>query len=135
MVGGLAVVLWLSCMLLVNQCGFCSRATERKNVLFVVSDDLRPSLGCYGAEKLITPNLDRLASRSVVFETVAAQLAVCAPSRTSFLTSRRPDTTLLFSNKGAKYWRDNAGNFTTLPQHFKEAGYTAISIGKIFHPG
>lgn len=33
------------------------------------------------------------------------------------------------------YWRDFAGNFTTLPQHFKENGYYTKSIGKVFHPG
>lgn len=33
------------------------------------------------------------------------------------------------------YWRDTVGNFTTLPQHFKENGYHTHSIGKIFHPG
>ena len=109
---------------------------NRKNVLFIVSDDLRPSLGCYGVDSLIkTPNIDRLASRSVLFKTAAAQQAVCAPSRTSFLTSRRPDTTLLYTNKGGMYWRENAGNFTTLPQHFKDAGYFSFSVGKIFHPG
>ena len=106
-----------------------------KNVLFIVSDDLRPSLGSYGAAVVKTPNLDKLAQRSVRFTTAAAQQAVCAPSRISFLTGRRPDTTKLLSNKKATYWRDNAGNFTSLPQHFKDAGYVTLSAGKIFHPG
>jgi len=105
------------------------------NVLFIVSDDLRPSLGSYGDTVVKTPNLDQLAQRSVRFTTAAAQQAVCAPSRISFLTGRRPDTTKLLSNKKATYWRDNAGNFTSLPQHFKDAGYVTLSAGKIFHPG
>ena len=105
------------------------------NVLFIVSDDLRPSLGSYGNAILQTPNLDKLAERSVRFTTAASQLAVCAPSRTSFLTGRRPNTTKLISNKEPSYWRENAGNFTTLPQHFKNAGYVSVSVGKIFHPG
>ena len=105
------------------------------NVLFIVSDDLRPALASYGNAIVQTPHLDKLARRSVRFTTAASQLAVCAPSRTSFLTGRRPDTTKLFSNKGATYWRENAGNFTTLPQHFKNAGYVGVSVGKIFHPG
>lgn len=105
------------------------------NVLFIVSDDLRPSLGSYGNEIVRTPNLDKLSESSVRFTTAASQVAACAPSRTSFLTGRRPDTTKLFSNKNPTYWRDSVGNFTSLPQHFKNAGYQTASVGKIFHPG
>ena len=58
------------------------------------------------------------------------QQAICGPSRMSFLTSRRPDTVRPYS-----YWRAGTGNFTTLPQHFKENGYHTVSVGKTFHPG
>lgn len=61
------------------------------------------------------------------------QQALCAPSRNSFLTSRRPDTLHLYDFYS--YWRTSAGNFTTLPQHFKQNGYHTKTIGKIFHPG
>lgn len=61
------------------------------------------------------------------------QQALCAPSRNSFLTSRRPDTLHLYDFYS--YWRDTVGNFTTIPQHFKQNGYYTHSIGKIFHPG
>ena len=61
------------------------------------------------------------------------QQALCGPSRTSFLTSRRPDTTRLYDVHS--YWRTHAGNFTTLPQYFKENGYFTASVGKVFHPG
>jgi iduronate 2-sulfatase len=109
--------------------------SQKMNVLLIVSDDLRTSLSCYGDTIMKTPNLDKLASRSVLFSTVASQQALCAPSRTSFLTSRRPDTTKLYSNKDAFYWRDKIGNFTTLPQYFKDSGYYTASVGKVFHPG
>ncbi|EDO35341.1 predicted protein [Nematostella vectensis] len=105
------------------------------NVLLIIADDLRASLGCYGHRFIQTPYLDSLAVRSVRFTTSASQIAVCAPSRTSFLTSRRPDTLRLYSNKGAFYWRTKVGNFTTIPQLFKEAGYFTASAGKVFHPG
>jgi iduronate 2-sulfatase len=62
-----------------------------------------------------------------------SQQALCAPSRNSFLTSRRPDSLYLYDFYS--YWRLAAGNFTTLPQHFKQNGYTTASFGKIFHPG
>lgn len=61
------------------------------------------------------------------------QQALCAPSRNSFLTSRRPDTLRLFDFNN--YWRTFVGNFTTLPQYLKSHNYDTHSIGKTFHPG
>ncbi|XP_041357724.1 iduronate 2-sulfatase-like [Gigantopelta aegis] len=119
-------------ILILNICQSYS-GLSRPNILIIVVDDLRPTLGCYGSEHLITPNIDNLASRSVVFNKAYVQQALCGPSRTSFLTSRRPDTTRLYDFYS--YWRNAAGNFTTLPQHFKENGYVAQSVGKVFHPG
>ncbi|KAM7417134.1 hypothetical protein PAMA_016984 [Pampus argenteus] len=106
---------------------------ERRNVLLIMADDLRPSLGCYGDTVAKTPNIDQLASKSQVYLNAYAQQAVCGPSRTSMLTSRRPDTTRLYDFNS--YWRVHAGNYTTLPQHFKSAGYFTMSVGKVFHPG
>ncbi|GIX89038.1 iduronate 2-sulfatase [Caerostris extrusa] len=105
----------------------------RKNVLFIVVDDLRPALACYGDKKAITPNIDQLASKGALFKSAYAQQALCAPSRTSFLTSRRPDSLHLYDR--GSYWRDTVGNFYTLPQHFKDHGYETISVGKVFHHG
>ncbi|KAJ8281732.1 hypothetical protein COCON_G00042510 [Conger conger] len=105
----------------------------RLNVLFIISDDLRPTIGCYGDPIVKSPNIDQLASKSSVFHNAYAQQAVCGPSRTSFLTSRRPDTTRLYDFNS--YWRVHAGNYTTLPQYFKSQGYTTMSVGKVFHPG
>ncbi|XP_022098881.1 iduronate 2-sulfatase-like [Acanthaster planci] len=106
---------------------------DRPNVLFLVVDDLAPVISSYGG-KAITPNIDQLASQSIRFTNTYAQQPLCAPSRVSFLTSRRPDTTKTYFNK-ASYWRTHVGNFTTLPQYFKEAGYFAASFGKVFHNG
>ncbi|XP_077983838.1 iduronate 2-sulfatase-like [Glandiceps talaboti] len=123
-------------MLLIGHILSLSSKTEgsKPNVLFVVYDDLRPTVGCYGGEyPYITPNLDQLAKYSVRFDRAYAQQAVCGPSRTSFLTGRRPDTTRLYDF--GSYWREFAGNFTTIPQHFKENGYFTVSMGKVMHPG
>ncbi|XP_042230412.1 iduronate 2-sulfatase-like isoform X2 [Homarus americanus] len=103
------------------------------NVLLIVVDDLRPALGCYGDSLALTPNIDSLALHGTILTRAFAQQALCGPSRTSFLTSRRPDTTRLYDVHF--YWREHAGNFTTLPQYFKEHGYHTVSAGKIFHPG
>ncbi|KAM8952895.1 iduronate 2-sulfatase [Pelodytes ibericus] len=103
------------------------------NVLLLIVDDLRTTLGCYGDSVVKSPNIDQLASQSVVFTNAYAQQAVCAPSRVSFLTGRRPHTTRLFDFNS--YWRKHAGNYSTLPQYFKDHGYETMSVGKVFHPG
>ena len=100
-----------------------------KNVLLLISDDMRPDIGVYGAKHMITPNLDRLASRSVVLRRAYVQQAVCSPSRTSMLTGRRPDSTRVHDL--IHYWRKVAGNFTTLPEYFKQHGYRTAGIGKV----
>ncbi|KAL4844939.1 hypothetical protein H8958_022806 [Nasalis larvatus] len=79
------------------------------------------------------PNTDQLESHSLLFQNAFAQQAVCTPSHVSFLTGRRPDTTRLYDFNS--YWRVHAGNFSTIPQYFKENGYVTMSVGKVFHPG
>jgi len=105
---------------------------NQPNVLFLVVDDLAVSaLSTYSQDGIIyTPNMAEFASRGLQFDNTYAQQAVCGPSRNSFLTSRLPDQTGVHSNHG--YFRRNA-NFTTLPQYFKEHGYQAVSVGKVFH--
>ena len=113
---------------------------NRQNVLFLMADDMRPDLSCYyqGEDQptpthppMHTPNLDALASRSLLFKRAYVQYALCAPSRQSLLTSRRPDTTRVYGFNTR--WRTRAGNFTSLPQYFKEHGFNTIGMGKIFH--
>ena len=110
-------------------------ADPPQDVLMIAIDDMRPELGCYGCEYMRTPNMDKLASASLVFDHMYTGLALCAPSRTIFLTSRRPDTSRVWKISAAEYWRTSGGNFTSLPQFFKEAGYLTLGTGKIFHPG
>ncbi|PIK56566.1 hypothetical protein BSL78_06534 [Apostichopus japonicus] len=125
----------LFALLVVTFCHASSKRAKnggRPNVLFIVIDDLRPKLGCYG-EDIVSPNIDQLASKSMRFTNAHVQQAVCAPSRVSFLTGRRPDTTRLYDF--GSYWRKAAGNYTTLPQYFKEQGYFSAGVGKVFHMG
>ncbi|XP_075161794.1 iduronate 2-sulfatase isoform X2 [Haematobia irritans] len=109
------------------------RPNSKYNVLFVIFDDLRPAIGAYGDYLAKTPNLDKFINGSYYFTRAYSQQALCAPSRNSLLTSRRPDTIHLYDFYS--YWRTSQGNFTTLPQYFKENGYYTYSVGKIFHPG
>ena len=104
---------------------------ENPNVLFIAVDDLRPELGCYGVEEIISPNIDRLASSGVIFERAYCQVAVCNPSRVSLLTGLRPDSSKVWDLPTR--FRETVPDVVTLPQHFKANGYYAASFGKIFH--
>ncbi|XP_042855305.1 iduronate 2-sulfatase-like [Penaeus japonicus] len=127
------MILYAAVLLLITGSIEVLSSSGHPNVLLIVVDDLRPSLGCYGDPVALTPNIDALARKGILFTKAFAQQALCGPSRTSFLTSRRPDTTKLYDVHS--YWRNHAGNFTTLPQYFKEHGYHTVSAGKVFHPG
>ncbi|XP_030035221.2 iduronate 2-sulfatase isoform X2 [Manduca sexta] len=101
----------------------------RQNVLLIFIDDLRHLVD----ENVPLPNLSNMASSGVIFKQAYAQQALCAPSRNSMLTGRRPDSIRLYDFYS--YWRDTIGNYTTIPQFFKENDYDTYSVGKIFHPG
>ena len=107
---------------------------KNKNVLFLAVDDLRPELGCYGHDLIKSPNIDMLASRSMLFERAYCQVAVCSPSRASLMTGRRPDTNHVWKIAANEYWR-NYTNATSIPQYFKENGFISIGMGKLYHPG
>jgi arylsulfatase A-like enzyme len=103
----------------------------RPNVLFLVVDDLRPQLGCYGRAQMRTPHIDGLADRGVLFRRAYCQVPVCGATRASLLTGVRP-----LRDRFVDYatWADHdLPGARTLPQHFREHGYVTHSCGKVFH--
>ena len=107
------------------------RAQQRTNVLFIVADDYNITTGVYGNRVIRTPNLDRLAARGVRFDRAYCQYPLCSPSRTSFLSGRRPDATGVSDNRTLP--RTHLKDAVFLPQHFRQQGYFAARVGKIFH--
>lgn len=105
-------------------------AEARPNILFIAVDDLKPMLGCYGDTLVKTPNIDRLASMGTVFLNAHCQQALCGPSRNSLLTGLRPDTTRVWDLETRI--RDIVPDVVTLPQYFKQNGYTTVGVGKIY---
>ena len=122
-------------LLLLASLGRSVAATpERQNVLFISIDDLRPALGAYGDPLARTPYLDQLAKRGLVFDRAYCQHALCAPSRASVMTGRRPERfPRISAGVQDAHYREVLPDVVTLPQLFKQHGYHTESIGKVNH--
>lgn len=106
-----------------------------KNVLYIIIDDLRTNLGTYGHPFMLTPRLDKFAKESLVFEQAHVNSQMCVPTRNSFLSGRRPQTTRVFNaGIGNADFRVIGLNWTTLPGYFKQHEYFTTAVGKVFHP-
>ncbi|MFM7925768.1 MAG: sulfatase-like hydrolase/transferase, partial [Planctomycetaceae bacterium] len=100
-------------------------------VLFLISDDLNTLLGCYGARDIQTPNIDRLAKRSVLFRHAYCAFPLCGPSRNSMLTGLYPNSTGIHAN--SLIFRQTIPAQISLPQAFRQQGWLAGRIGKLYH--
>lgn len=110
--------------------GSQNKDNEKMNVLFIAVDDLKPALGCYGDTIAVTPNFDRLARMSTVFESNYCQQALSGPTRSSLMTGLRPDHTHVYDLQ--EKLREMNPNVETIPQHFKNEGFVTSGVGKVF---
>lgn len=108
-------------------------AGERPNVLFLAVDDMKDWVGCLGGYEgtVLTPNIDRIADRGVLFTNAHCPSPKCAPSRAAILTGLRPSTTGLYDN--GHWWFPNRPDTITIPAQFRSQGYRVAGAGKIFH--
>lgn len=106
-------------------------AQQKPNVIYIYADDLGyGDLSCYGATKLHTPNLDRLAQHGLRFTNAHSTSATCTPSRYALMTGqypwRRTGTGILPGDAALIVPQDKI----TLPKLFKQAGYATAIVGK-----
>jgi iduronate 2-sulfatase len=93
---------------------------SKKNVLFLMMDDLRPELSIYGKSQISSPNIDALAKSGVTFNRAYCNVPVCGASRASILTGIRP-TANRFLKYNASITKETP-NILTLVKHFKNQG-------------
>ena len=110
---------------------FTGKAQEKKNVLFIIADDLNCYLGSYGHQLAKTPNIDQLAEEGLLFENAYCNFPLCGPSRASMMTGLYPDQNNVKGN--AILIRDRVPDAVTMTQVFMKHGYAATRIGKIYH--
>ncbi|VGO22458.1 sulfatase [Pontiella sulfatireligans] len=111
---------------------------DQPNVLFICIDDMRPQLGAYGHDYMITPNLDQLASEGRLFNHHYAQVPTCGPSRACMLTGKNLKKKSEISHPHlAQTLAGTAepGSPETFIHHFKKNGYYTVGMGKISHSG
>lgn len=110
-----------------------AQPAKRTNVLFIVADDLNTILSVYGNPLVRTPNLERLARRGVTFDRAYCQYPLCQPSRASFLSGMRPETTRVWTLETPT--RQAVGDAVFLPELFRKNGYFTAHAGKVYHTG
>ena len=123
-------------------CLLSADSQKTPHILFIAVDDLRPELNCYGAERSISPNIDRLAAMGTLYENAYVQVPVCGASRASLMAGLYP-TEKRFTWYGTRFDRPTsnqwgksctgAPNIPDIPEWFKENGYKTFSMGKIYH--
>jgi len=121
-------------MLLLISIVFCvhSNAQQKPNILLIAVDDMNNYVGCMGGPA-ITPNIDALAKRGVLFNNAYCAAPACNPSRVAIMTGLRPERTGQYTNQGNFREIGNNKALLTLPQKLMASGYQTIEAGKIFH--
>ncbi len=110
--------------------------SDRMNVVFIMSHDFGPRIGCCGDVQAVTPHMDSLATGpTAVFAGHYANYPLCGPSRACLWTGCRPDTTQRYDNREffPAFRRRMGQNFVTLPQQFMCSGYESIGVWHLLH--
>ena len=114
-------------------CG-TGRKDGKPNVLFIAIDDLNDWTGMLkGNPQAITPHMDRLASKGIVFTNAHCAAPACGPSRSAIMSGIRPSTSGNYVNKNSLIRNSILNNSVLLPEFFGRNGYYVCGSGKLFH--
>ena len=117
-------------LVLISGCSYQHKSItvdEKPNIIWMVTEDISPALGCYGDDYAITPALDKFAEKAIRFEHAYATAPICAPSRSCLITG------IYATSMGTQHLRTQVAKPTfikTFPEYLKEAGYFVTNIGK-----
>lgn len=105
---------------------------RRPNIIWIMADDLSwGDLGCFGAEKILTPNIDRLAEEGLRFTCCYAGSTVCAPSRSSLMQGLHQGHATVRNNAAPGSYRHHLQpDDVTVAQVLQDAGYRCGLFGK-----
>jgi len=107
--------------------GICSKAAERPNIIYIMTDDLGyGDLGCYGQKVVKTPNIDRLAAEGIRFTDHYSGHTVCRPSRLVLWSGLHVGHTGLIGNRS----RSLTGKELTVAKLLQKSGYATGGVGK-----
>ena len=110
-----------------------SAGAEQPNVLFISIDDLNDWIGCLkGHPQALSPNIDRLAARGVLFTNAHCASPACNPSRAAVFSGQMPMKTGVWSNRSKRLMQLHPDMFV-LPRAMKTAGYVTLGSGKLLH--
>jgi arylsulfatase A-like enzyme len=110
-----------------------SKSYKQPNIIFILADDLGyGEIGCYGQQKIKTPNIDRLAKKGMRFTQFYSGSSVCAPARSSFLTGQHTGHTPIRGNKpfGPEGQTPLPDSVVTLANILQQHGYATAAFGK-----
>lgn len=109
-------------------------ALDKPNIIFILGDDIgQGDLGCYGQQKIKTPNLDKMAAEGVRFTQAYSGTTVCAPSRTSLMTGLHMGHSPVRANREIAKGQGQMPlpeKTVTVAQLLKQQGYATACMGK-----
>ena len=125
----IVILTGLVCSLFVANSSF---GRQSPNVLFIAVDDLRPQLGTYGHDFMVTPHMDKLASEGRQFDRHYVHAPTCGASRYALWSGQLPKSGLSQGNGAFKLYAQGRAP-KSLPQLFRESGYRTVQVGKLSH--
>lgn len=130
----MSVLVIVACMANVSVYGATEQKQKKPNILFIAIDDLNDWTDMLeGNAQARTPQMDKLASKGIVFTNAHCAAPCCGPSRSAIMSGIRPSTSGNYINKNSLTHNQILNNAVLLPEFFQQHGYYVSGAGKLFH--